>query len=370
MAPSDHSIQDALTQASQAQQELDKRVFHLKTLYETACELAGLTQPRKMMETFLLSAMGILGITQGLVILVNTRTYQGHLAHRGLRRNEVEACEGNLARIAEHYLRPEDLPATAPAAELIKAVEPVEPHLLPASVELLVKRMVDENFAVMVALGRSFSGKPLAEADVDTLLSLTGVLTNALAQTLFQRRIQDLNADLVRQSSALEDAFRQAGLARENLDRQIFHLHTLYELTAELSPIVNTESLMESFLLMIMGTFGLIQGIVLLCDRKIRKARCVSRGAAFSAGSSFETAEKRLYEGFQCAEERRLGPMSVSFVTNPERVFPSGRNRFFRQHGLTVYGGQLAARPGRPGNYAGPDRFRRRPAEASTRSCS
>ncbi|UCD78965.1 MAG: rhodanese-like domain-containing protein [Desulfobacterales bacterium] len=328
MAPSDHSLQEALTRATEAQQELDKRVFHLKTLYETACELSGLNQPRQMMETFLLAAMGIFGITQGLVILINTRTHQGHLAHRGLPKVEVETCERNLACIVEHYMPREGRLAAAPTAELIKSGESADPDLLPASTELLVKRMVDETYAVIVALGRGFAGQPPAEADVDTLLSLTGVLTSALAQTLFQRRIQHLDADLVRQNTALEDALRQVGLARGNLDRQIFYLQTLYELTAELSPIVNTESLMENFLLITMGTFGLAQGAVLLCDRENRSVRSVNRGPTFNAGLSFEAAEKMLFQGFQHAEERRLGPMSVTLITNPERVFSPSETGF------------------------------------------
>jgi rhodanese-related sulfurtransferase/GAF domain-containing protein len=328
MAPSDHSLQEALTQATQAQQELDKRVFHLKTLYETACELSGLTQPRQMMATFLLAAMGIFGVTQGLVILINTRTRQGHLVHRGLPKVEAETCERNLVRIAEHCLSREGLQAAGPATELIKSRESADPGLLPASAELLVKRMVDETYAVIVALGSGFAGQPPSEADIDTLLSLTGTLTNALAQTLFQRRIKHLDADLVRQNAALEDALRQVELARGNLDRQIFHLHTLYELTAEMSPMVNTESLMESFLLMTMGTFGLTQGFVLLCDREKRKVHGFSRGTTFSAGSSFEAAEKRMYQGFQCAEQRRLGPMSVAFITDPQQVFPQAETGF------------------------------------------
>src|SRR5512139_500097 len=98
------ALREAMEQASRAQAELDKRVFHLKTLYETACELSGLTHPQRIMETFLLTAMGIFGVGRGLTILMNARTRQGHLTQRGLTGLEAEACERNLARIAEHYL--------------------------------------------------------------------------------------------------------------------------------------------------------------------------------------------------------------------------------------------------------------------------
>ena len=327
-SPPDSSFQDAIAAVTRTQQELDKRIFHLNTLYETAHELSGLNQPRKMMETFLLSAMGIFGITEGLVILINTRTYQGHLFHRGFSKEAIAACKRNLTRIARHYLPPEGSPIGASVAQLVAEGQPNGSELLPASAELLIKRMVDETFAVIVVLGKNITGSQPADADVETLLSLTGTLTNALAQTLSQRQIQNLNTDLIRQSTALEDARHQASLARENLDRQIFHLHTLYEFTAELSPIVSTESLMETFLLMVIGTLGLSQGVVLLCDRENRKCRCVSRGSDFGAGSSYEETEKRFYQAFQCAEDRRLDPMSVTFVSEPERVFPQAERGF------------------------------------------
>lgn len=327
-SPPDSSFQDAIAAVTRTQQELDKRIFHLNTLYETAHELSGLNQPRKMMETFLLSAMGIFGITEGLVILINTRTYQGHLFHRGFSKEAIAACKRNLTRIARHYLPPEGSPIGASVAQLVAEGQPNGSELLPASAELLIKRMVDETFAVIVVLGKIITGSQPADADVETLLSLTGTLTNALAQTLSQRQIQNLNTDLIRQSTALEDARHQASLARENLDRQIFHLHTLYEFTAELSPIVSTESLMETFLLMVIGTLGLSQGVVLLCDRENRKCRCVSRGSDFGAESSYEETEKRFYQAFQCAEDRRLDPMSFTFVSEPERVFPQAETGF------------------------------------------
>ena len=322
------SFQDALAEVKRTQQELDKRVFHLNTLYETACELTGLNQPCKMMETFLLSAMGIFGITQGLVILINIGTDQGHLCSRGFSKEEVAACERNLTKIARHYLPPEKLSISTSATRL-PIVEKVEgSDLLPDSVQLLVKRMVDESFAVVVALGESFTGNPPEEADIETLLSLTGTLTSALAQTFSQHRIQNLNADLARQGAALEESLRQATQAREDLDRQVFHLHTLYEFTAEMIPIAATESLMETFLLMVIGTFGLRQGLVLLCDRDKRKCHWVSRGSDIGGEPTYESSEKRLYKAFQCAEDCRLDPMSVTFIKQPERVFPHSETGF------------------------------------------
>jgi hypothetical protein len=235
------TLREAIERASRAQADLDRRVFHLKTLHEAAGELSSLTQPRKIMETFLLTALGLFGATRGLVILINARTRQGHLTQRGLSEPEADACECNLARIAEHYLPEDSLPRHA---EFVLPLQAADPGLLPADTAVILKQKVDGNYALLSAIGPRLSGESFGEADMTALLNLAGTIANALSQNLFHRQIQHLSAGLIRQGNELQDAQRQAGRAREALDRQIFHLQTLYEFTAELSPIVATDKLL------------------------------------------------------------------------------------------------------------------------------
>ena len=302
-----------------SQDDVEKRAFHLKTLHDTACELSGLTQPRKVMETFLLTAMGLFGVRRGLAILINARTCQGHLAQRGLSGPEAEACERNLVRIAEHYL-PED--SRPRHAEFVMPQPAADPGLLPADTAVLLKQMVDAGYGVLVSLGPRLSGNSFGDADVTTLLNLAGTMVNALAQNLFNRQIQHLSASLMRQGTELQDALRLAGQARQALDRQVFHLQTLYEFTGELSPLVATDKLLEAFLLMVMGTFGVSQGSVLLCDRQRRAAQSASRGIPEPRQWTLDAAEKQLYRGFQATAERCVAPMSVGVVLDPRAIFP------------------------------------------------
>jgi rhodanese-related sulfurtransferase len=122
--------------------------------------------------------------------------------------------------------------------------------------------------------------------------------------------------------SPLPEAIGRASRAQADLDRRVFYLQTLYEFTAELSPLVATDKLLEAFLLMVMGTFGVSQGRVLLCDRQSRAVRYASRGIPEPRQWTFDEAEKQLYRGFQATEERRLAPMSVGFVVDPQAIFP------------------------------------------------
>lgn len=325
MAAAGSQLSEAIEGASRAQADLDQRLFHLRTLHDTACELSVLTQPRSIMETFLLTAMGIFGVSRGLVILMNARSGQGHFVERGLTGPEAEACKGNLARISEQYLSEERLPL---CPEVVSPRQASEPGLLPADTALILIQKVDGSYALLSAVGPRLSGEPFGDADMTTLLNLAGTMANSLAQNLFHRQIKHLSAGLMRQGNELQDAQRQAARARETLDRQIFHLRTLYEFASELSPLSSTDKLVEAFLLTVMGTFGASRGCVLLCDRQSRAVRNIGRGISESRQRTHAEAETLLYRGFQATEERRLAPMSTGFILDPSSVFPESEFGF------------------------------------------
>ncbi|MCK7512445.1 MAG: hypothetical protein MZV70_56010 [Desulfobacterales bacterium] len=139
-------------------------MFHLKTLHDTACELSGLTQPRKIMETFLLTAMGLFGVARGLAVLMNARTRQGHLAQRGLSGPEAEACERSLARIAEHYLPEDSLPRHA---EFVPPAQAADPGLLPADTAVVLKQKVDGTMPLLSAFGPRLSARAFRRGGYD-----------------------------------------------------------------------------------------------------------------------------------------------------------------------------------------------------------
>ena len=117
----------------------------------------------------------------------------------------------------------------------------------------------------------------------------------------------------------------KSGTSPEGLDKLVFqrmyYLKTLYNLTAELSPITSSRKLLESFLLMAMGVNGSGQAMVMICDRKNGWVLSASRGTRFDREWTVESAEKHLYLAFQTAENRRLAAMSVTFVGDPRQVF-------------------------------------------------
>lgn len=319
------TLQAALSAAAQAQAELDRRVFHLKTIHDTACELAPLTQPLRIMEHFLLAAMGAFGLTRALVLLVNLRTGRGWTCHRGMTQAETERVERHLPQVAAHHF-PDSTRAAAP--ELVSAPLAAACGWLPADTQLLIRQVADEPYAVVAAFGAKLSGESPDEADQTTLLNLAGVMLNALRQNLFHQKARHLHAGVARQAAELETVRQQAGQAYARVDRQVFNLRTIYEFTAQSSPVLDLYDLLQRFLLTAMGARGVGAGCVLLCDRTARRVIRAERGIAPGKVWEYDRAEQHLYRCFQATEQRRLDPMSSSFVRHPGEVVSAGEAGF------------------------------------------
>lgn len=328
MSESNAELQATFDQSRKTQEDLDKQVFFLKTLFDASTELSGIVQPRRILDTFLLMAMGPLGITRGLGGLVNTETGVGHITGRGMDEAEVSEVENNLPAICMRYFAEAEI--TAPLPPRIKVVtrESFMPDgLFPAHSSILILWNLSGDYAGFLALGEKISGQPLEEGDMDLLLNLTNVLTGTLNHALSVLSIQQLNADLLKKNVELEAALGELRSSRDELDRRIFHLKSLSDLNSELSPLFDMDRLLESFLMTTMGSLGVGQGFVLVYDREARAPRFAARGVLRTPHWDVETCERLLYKAFEAAENKSFAPSSLCRVANPA---------FFREFGIDI----------------------------------
>lgn len=66
-------------------------------------------------------------------------------------------------------------------------------------------------------------------------------------------------------AEALLQQLEQAQNVQLELDRRIFNLKTLYDVSKDLFCSVESEAILRNFLLMVMGNFGVAEGVVVLC---------------------------------------------------------------------------------------------------------
>ena len=72
--------------------------------------------------------------------------------------------------------------------------------------------------------------------------------------------------DLRTEVNRLQEELKQSENVQSELDRRVFYLKTLYDVSKDIFSSVETETILRSFLLMAMGNFGVTEGFILLIN--------------------------------------------------------------------------------------------------------
>ncbi len=306
------------------QREPDRLGFRLKALYEASRELNDATDPRSILEAFLLMTMGTLGASRGFVLFSeqDTPDEKPHeeAVSRGLEAADLSSiCEG-LRTLERQAWPPASWydPTCDPSApvRLVSRDGAIRHPLWPEGVELLIKWSVDEDCSGFLGLGVKLMDRYYNDEDVDLIFSLTGSLITALRDARSRKVVERLHQELQIRRQELEEAGREATRVKRHLDRRVFHLRALYDTTLELSGLTDSRALAESFLLMAMGALSVRQGYVLLisdtrqgaADRKCHLAwRGTDRHQDYTPrDDEAERLAERLERAIQA---ERLGPL-------------------------------------------------------------
>jgi len=77
--------------------------------------------------------------------------------------------------------------------------------------------------------------------------------------------------DLSTEVNRLREELKQSENVQSELDRRVFYLKTLYDVSKDIFSSVETETILRSFLLMAMGNFGVTEGFILLVNPDSKK---------------------------------------------------------------------------------------------------
>jgi adenylate cyclase len=247
-----------------SQKELERRIFHLKTLYDASREIGYLKGTEEIMKSLLMMVMGTFGILKGIVLLVDTEANRVvAITHRGLDKTSSD----NLSKVVEagYFKELRDIKGIRDLG--MDGEEEIQLFRLLTSFDIHVWLPFQVNDTIQggLGLGNRLSEEPFTPEDRELLGTLSGQGTMALK-----------NAQLV-----------------EQLERRIFHLKTLYDASQEIGFLKSTEEVMKSLLMMVMGTFGVLNGIAVLVDIAEKKIK------AFSQRGVDTTVSDKLSEAVQ-----------------------------------------------------------------------
>lgn len=305
--------------------ELERKRLSLRVLLETAQELSGILQPRKIMETFLLTAMGPIGAMRGVAVLARPAGCEGMVLSRGLPPAEAEALEQRLPDICDAYFPYRDLDGDFPSSKIrvIRRDQAGSDSLLPRGMDILLCFNVDESHCGLLALGPLLSADGTGaggelDTDSSTLLhSLLHLLIGALRGALAVSNIRQLSVDLGRKNDRLTEALAASQAAQRGLDRRVHQLSAINELAAEMAHVHDVQGILDGFLLTVLGAFSVNCGMVLVLDRLAHSVDLALRGAPDTGLSGYAAADVLVYKAFLASGARSVAPLTVDPVENP-----------------------------------------------------
>ena len=200
-----------LAVSGDVQEELEWRLFHLRTLYDVSRELIGVNDVHTILKNFLMMTTGNFGVVEGFLMIQDVTSKEiSHIASVGF----------------EDYNRPLLI------EEAKKVLDEKEPERvltgdsIPRALQLslmssgcLLPFRVDETYCGLLGLGAKLTDKPYAEEDRALLKTLVNNLVSSLKNAIF--------------AEALKHAYDEVSDLNRVKDKAINHLsHELKTPTA------------------------------------------------------------------------------------------------------------------------------------------
>lgn len=306
--------------------ELERKRLSLRVLLETAHELSGILQPRKIMETFLLTAMGPIGAMRGVAVLARPVGCEGMVLSRGLSAADAETLEQRLPDICDAYFPYRDPDGDFPATKIraIRRDQAGGDGLLPRGMDILLCFSVDEDHCGLLALGPLLSGGGAGadaglDADASDLLhGLLHLLIGALRGALAVHSVRQLSVDLGRKNDRLTESLATSQAAQRGLDRRVHQLSAINELAGDLAHLRQVRDILDSFLLTMLGAFSVSSGLALVLDRSSRSVDLAIRGVPDTGLSGFAAADALVYKAFTASGAHSVAPLTVEAVASPQ----------------------------------------------------
>jgi len=235
--------------------ELDRRTFHLQTLNEISRELFGIKDAGGILRAFLLMTMGNFGLAEGCALFHAPGSGD---ADRWVSVGLDPSSEEDVFQSARRFMDAWD-----GAEAVLECDALLGPRPFPENVGLILPFGVGQGAHGVLGLGRKILGHPYDADDRELLVTLKNSLVLSLKNALAFEDTERLNRELAGKNSQLETTLG-------DLDRRAYHLRTLYDVSHEIFGSVEIKAILKNFLMMTLGNFGVMEGVLLVLDRGTR----------------------------------------------------------------------------------------------------
>jgi len=235
-------------------QDTFRRSYHLRTLYDVSKELFGSIEFETVLKNFLLMTMGNFGVSDGFILTRDDPSKEiTPFVSMGFQDQDHDSLKSDGLKFLQE---------TSQTPAVGDSEVHLQPRGLPATVGCVVPFRVDANCSGLLGLGLKLTDETFTDDDKEVLLTLVNNLIIALNNARTFENIKCLNLDLQKKNVQLEEILSE-------VDRRVFHLKTLYDVSKDIFGTVDFEAALRNFLLMTLGNFGVMEGFILTLDTSI-----------------------------------------------------------------------------------------------------
>ena len=203
-------LRNQLKASEHVQNELDRRIFYLKTLYDVSKDIFSSVESETILRNFLLMAMGNFGVTEGFTLLANSATKQINcFIPIGFQKTDALSLKSGI----QDHLREETFLTSVENSAHLRQID-----LMPPSVEFALQFTVETGCAGILGLGAKLIGGPYTENDKELLDTLVNNLVVALKNARSFEQIKRLNLDLEAKNEQLEKALAELKAALRKVE--------------------------------------------------------------------------------------------------------------------------------------------------------
>ena len=168
--------------------ELDRRVFHLKTLYDVSKDIHGSVEADAILRSFLLMSMGNFGVVTGFIMLMNVELAEiERFITLGIQDTDSFSFRTEWQKLLKQMGLYESMTT-------VKDLSHSESFLSP--ITLTLPFILDDNTMALLGLGAKLAGDVYSQDDKELLYTLLNNLSVAVKNAKSLEEIQRLNRNL------------------------------------------------------------------------------------------------------------------------------------------------------------------------------
>jgi class 3 adenylate cyclase len=241
--------------------ELERRVYNLKTLCDVSKEVFSVRDTDRILNRLLLMTMGSVGADKGFVL---TQSVESGEVRAFVKKGYTNAEESLASVTALRML--EDSPVDREPVTLLEDWGE-DSDLF----KLAICFEVEDGSRGVIGLGAKVVDLPYSEDEKEILLAIANIMVAALANAGYCESISELNAELREKTERLESTLG-------DLDSKVYHLKTLYDVSRDIFSSVDAPAITRNFLLMTMGSLGVSKGFIALYGQSPEMSRVENVG--------------------------------------------------------------------------------------------